>query len=230
MTKGLKMSCETIKYNMPSLLAGELSGDEHSRMLRHMAACSPCRAEMSALENAWVCMDRWRIEDPSPAVKARVMTVAKDELAAVQIPWWSALARSVVVQTALGALGISMIVYLVFPYDKIINLCEALISKSAFFAYFPAGLVYFALGLMYGLVPISLSEFCFSGRVEENPLVKGLGIGAVFAAFLIPFFIIQCPQFDAGLIFIMALGIITGALSGGTGTFWVLSRMRREIL
>jgi len=44
----------------------------------------------------------------------------------------------------------------------------------------------------------------------------------------IPFFIVQCPQFEAGLIFIMALGIIAGALSGGTGTLWVLRRAKME--
>lgn len=89
-------------------------------------------------------------------------------------------------------------------------------------------LIYFVLGVLYGLVPIAISGICFSGRIEDNPLIKGLGIGALFAAFLIPFFIVQCPQFEAGLIFIMALGIIAGALSGGTGTLWVLSRVRME--
>jgi hypothetical protein len=45
---------------------------------------------------------------------------------------------------------------------------------------------------------------------------------------LIPFFVVQCPQFASGLVFVMALGIITGALSGGTGTLYLLSKMRTE--
>jgi hypothetical protein len=223
------MSCEIIKTNIPSLLAEELSADERRRVLRHMEECSLCRAEMAELEKTWKYMDRWEIEEPSPAIKARVMAVAKEELAGAYMPWWSAFPRSVIFQIVLGALGFSMIIYLIFPYDKIINLCETLILKSAFFAYFPKGMIYFALGLLYGLVPISISGICFSGRIEENPLVKGLGIGAIFAAFLIPFFIIQCPQFEVGLIFIMALGIVTGALSGGMGTIWVLNRVRMEV-
>lgn len=222
------MSCEIIKTNMPSLLAGELTVDEHSRMLRHMEACHLCRTEMEELEKTWKYMDQWEIEYPSAAMKARVMAAAKNELAGGHMPWWSTLTRSVIFQTVLGALGFSMIIYLIFPYDKIINSCETLILKSAFFAYFPKSLIYFVLGLLYGLVPIAISGICCSGRIEDNPLIKGLGIGAIFAAFLIPFFIIQCPQFEAGLIFIMALGIITGALSGGTGTLWVLSRVRME--
>ena len=222
------MSCEIIKNDIPSLLAGELTGDEHSRMLRHLEECSLCRAEMAELKETWKHMDRWEIQGPSAAIKAKVMAAAKDELAGAHLPWWSTLPRSVIFQTVLGALGFSMIIYLIFPYDKIINLCETLILKSAFFAYFPKGLIYFVLGLLYGLVPISISGICFSGRIEENSLVKGLGVGAIFAAFLIPFFIIQCPQFEAGLIFIMALGIITGALSGATGTLWVLSKMKME--
>jgi hypothetical protein len=156
------------------------------------------------------------------------MAAAREELENVHLPWWSNLQRFVIFQTVLGALGFSMILYLIFPYDRIINLCETLILKSALFAYFPKGLIYFALGLLYGLVPISISGICFSGRAAQKPLVKGLGVGVIFAAFLVPFFIIQCPEFASGLVFIMALGIVAGALSGGTGTLWVLNKMKME--
>jgi hypothetical protein len=222
------MSCEIIKTNVPSLLAGELTGDGRRMVLRHMEECSLCRAEMAELEETWKHMDRWEIQEPSAAIKAKVMAVAKDELAGAHMPWWSTLPRSVIFQTVLGALGFSMIIYLIFPYDKIINLCETLILKSAFFAYFPKGLIYFALGLLYGLVPISISGICFSKPMEKNPLIRGPGVGSIFAGFLVPFFIVQCPEFTSGLIFIMALGIITGALSGATGTLWVLSKMKME--
>ncbi len=59
-------------------------------------------------------------------------------------------------------------------------------------------------------------------------MIMGLGASAVFAGFLVPFFILQCPGFEVGLIFIMALGIVSGSLSGGTGTIWVLNRVRVE--
>lgn len=219
------MNCETTKTNIPSLLAEELPNHEHKEMLLHMEECNQCRAEMAELEKTWKHLDRWEIKKPSAAIKARVMTVAKEELTRAYMPWWSTFPRSVIFQIVLGALGFSMIIYLIFPYDKIITLCETFILNSVFFPYFPKGLIYFALGLLYGLVPISISGICFSGCIEDNPLVKGLGVGAIFAAFLIPFFIVQCPQFEVGLIFIMSLGIIAGALSGGTGTLWVLSRV-----
>ena len=222
------MSCEIIKTNVPSLLARELTGDERRMVLRHMEECGRCRAEMSELEKTWKYMDRWEIEEPSAAIKAKVMAAAKDELAGAHMPWWATLTRSVIFQTVLGALGFSMIIYLIFPYDKIINLCETLILKSAFFAYFPKGLIYFVLGLLYGLVPISISGICFSKPMEKNPLIRGPGAGSIFAGFLVPFFIVKCPEFTSGLIFIMALGIITGALSGATGTLWVLSKMKME--
>jgi hypothetical protein len=222
------MSCEIIKTVMPALLAEELSTDERHRMLLHLEKCGLCRDEMAALEKTWKHMDQWEIEEPSAAIKAGVMAAAREELENVHLPWWSNLRRSLIFQTVLGALGFSMIIYLIFPYDRIINLCETLILKSAFFAYFPKGVIYFALGLLYGLVPISISGICFSGRAAEKPLVKGLGVGVIFAAFLIPFFVVQCPQFASGLVFVMALGIIAGALSGATGTLWVLSKMKME--
>jgi hypothetical protein len=59
-------------------------------------------------------------------------------------------------------------------------------------------------------------------------MIMGLGASVVFTAFLVPFFILQCPGFEVGLIFIMALGIVSGSLSGGTGTIWVLNRVRVE--
>ena len=223
------MSCEIIKTDMPSLLTEELSADERHGMFLHLEECGLCRDEMAALEKTWKHMDQWEIEEPSAAIKAGIMAAAREELENDHLPWWSNLQRSVIFQTVPGALGFSMILYLIFPYDRIINLCETLILKSAFFAYFPKGLIYFALGLLYGLVPISISGICFSGRAAENSPVKGLGVGAIFAAFLIPFFIVQCPQFASGLIFIMALGIIAGALSGATGTLWVLSKIKMEV-
>jgi len=96
-------------------------------------------------------------------------------------------------------------------------------------AYFPKNLIYFVLGLLYGVVPVSISVICCSGCVQGRPGLKGLGVGFIFAAFLVPFFIIQCPQFATGLIVTMALGIIAGSFSGGVGTFWLLSNLKQEV-
>jgi hypothetical protein len=227
--KGIMMSCESIKTNIPSLLAEELSADERHRMLLHLEECSLCHDEMAELEKTWKYMDRWEIEDPSATIKAKTMAIAREELESVHAHWWLTLARSSIFRTVLGALGFSLIIYLVLPYNKIINLCETLILKDAFFAFFPKGVIYFILGLFYGLVPISVSGICFLKPIQKNPLIRGLGAGAVFAAFLVPFFILQCPGFEAGLIFTMALGIIAGSLSGGTGTIWVLNRVKLEV-
>jgi hypothetical protein len=214
---------------MPSLLAEELSTDEREEVLRHLEECPHCSREVEELENTWKFMDRWEIEEPPARIKTRVMATAREELERVRAPWWSTLRRSFVFQTVLGALGLSMVSYLFFPFDKIVNLCETNISKGAFLALFPSGLVYFVLGMLYGLVPISVSGFCFSKSIEENSLIKGLGIGAIFAAFLVLFFIVQCPEFASGLVFVMALGMIVGSLSGGTGTLWALNRLKLEV-
>lgn len=223
------MSCESIKTNLPSLLTEELPSDERHRVLRHMEDCALCRKDVEELRETWEQLDQWEMEDPSSTIKAKVMAFAREELESVHIPWWLALARSSIFQTVLGALGFSMIIYLVLPYNKIINLCETLILKDAFLAVFPKGVIYFTLGLFYGLVPISISGICFLKPIKKNPLIRGLGTGAVFAAVLVPFFVLQCPGFEAGFIFIMALGIIAGSLSGGTGTLWILSRVKVEV-
>jgi hypothetical protein len=223
------MNCELIKANLPSLLAEELPADERNRMLRHLEECAVCRQEMAELEKTWALMGQWETEDPSSTIKTRVMALAQEELESVKIAWWISLARSFVFQTVLGALGFSMIIYLALPYNKIINLCETLILNEAFLALFPRGMIYFMLGLFYGLVPISISSSCFLKPFQKNHMVMGLGAGVVFAAFLIPFFILQCPEFEVGLIVIMALGIASGALSGGTGTVWILNRTRVEM-
>jgi hypothetical protein len=41
---------------------------------------------------------------------------------------------------------------------------------------------------------------------------------------------VQCLEFASGLVFVMALGIFAGSLSGGTGTFWLLSRAKVETI
>jgi hypothetical protein len=224
------VDCEKIKIHMLSLLTEELAPDERKEVLNHMEGCTQCRNEMEEMGKTWKLMDRWKIEEPSAMVKSRLMAAAQEELQGVHIPWWASIRISFIFQLVLGALGLSMIIYLLFPYDKIINLCETNILKGGVLAFFPKGLIYFVLGLLYGLVPITISGICFAKYVEENPLIKGLSGGSVFAAFLVPFFIIQCPEFASGIIFIMALGIIAGSLSGGTGMLWVLNRTRVEAL
>jgi hypothetical protein len=225
----MTVSCEIIKSNIPSLLTEELPADERNRLLRHIDECESCRQEMIDLKKAWTLMDQWETEDPSSIIKARIMAFAREELESVKIARWLNFAKSYIFQTVLGALGFSMIIYLALPYNKIINLCETLILNEAFLALFPRGLIYFILGLFYGLVPISISSICFLKPFKKNQLIMGLGASSVFAAFLIPFFILQCPGFEVGLIFIMALGIVSGSLSGGTGTIWVLNRARAEM-
>ena len=224
----MSMNCELIKANIPSLLTEELPVDERNRVLRHMKECTVCHQEMVDLEKTWTRMDQWEIEDLSSTIKARIMAFAREELESVKISWWLSLARSFIFQTVLGALGFSMIIYLALPYNKIINLCETLILNEAFLALFPRGAIYFILGLFYGLVPISISSICFLKPFKKNQMIMGLGASIVFAAFLVPFFILQCPGFEVGLIFIMALGIVSGSLSGGTGTIWVLNRVRKS--
>lgn len=219
------MSCEIIKANIPSLLTEDLPSDERGRVLHHIEECDSCRREMVDLEKIWTLMDQWETEDPPSAIKAKTMVFAREELESVHAPWWLTLARSFIFQTVLGALGFSMIIYLALPYNKIINLCETLILNEAFLALFPRGVIYFILGLFYGLVPISISSICFLKPCKKNQMIMGLGASVVFAAFLVPFFILQCPGFEVGLIFIMALGIVSGSLSGGTGTIWVLNNV-----
>ena len=224
----MTMSCEIIKANIPSLLTEELPADEHNRLLLHMEECDSCRQEMVDLEKTWTLMDQWETEDPSSTIKTKIMAFAREELERVKIAWWLSLARSFILQTVLGALGFSMIIYLALPYNKIINLCETLILNEAFLTLFPRGVIYFILGLFYGLVPISISSICFLKPLKKNQMIMGLVASVVFAAFLVPFFILQCPGFEVGLIFIMALGIVSGSLSGGTGTIWVLNRVRKS--
>jgi hypothetical protein len=228
MLKGMSMDCELIKVNIPSFLTEELPANERNRVLRHLEECDSCRREMVDLEKTWTLMDQWETEDPSSTIKARTMASAREELESFKIAWWLSLTKSFIFQTVLGALGFSLIIYLALPYNKIINLCETLILNEAFLALFPKGMIYFFLGLFYGLVPISISSACFQKPSKKNQTIMGLGASVVFAAFLVPFFILQCPDFEVGLIFIMALGIVSGSLSGATGTIWILNRARVE--
>ena len=222
------MNCETTKTNIPSLLAEELPEHDRKAMCLHMEGCSQCRKEVAELEKSWKLMDQWASNAPAAGIKYRLMAAAQQELSGARVPWWTALKKSSIFQTVLPALGLSLIIYFIFPYARVVELCETNILNNGVLAYFPKNLIYFALGLLYGLVPVSISVICCSRYMQGRSSIKGLGVGFIFAAFLVPFFIIQCPQFEVGLIFIMSLGIIAGALSGGTGTLWVLRRAKME--
>ncbi len=224
------MDCEDIKTYMPGLLTGEFASDERNEAYKHMEICTQCRQEMEELEKTWTLMDRWEIDEPSAPIKSRLLATVREELQSVHVPWWASIPRSFIFQTVLGALALSLIIFLLFPYDKIIGACETNISNAGFLATFPRALIYFVLGLIYGLVPVFISGICFSKKAERKSIFNGLGAGTIFAAFQVPFFIIQCPEFATGLVFTMALGIVAGAVSGGTGTLWAFNKVRlREL-
>ena len=218
------MSCKDIKIDIPLVLANELPPDQKRDMLRHIEECVQCHEEMEEFKKTWKLMDRWEIKEPSVRIESGLMAAAREELRAANIPLWVTIWKSFAFQTVVGAIAFSMIIHFILPYDKIINLCETNILKGAFLANFPEDLIFFVLGLLYGLVTVSISGLFFSRTFEGNPMLKGLGIGSIFCAFLVPFFILQCPEFSLGLIFVMVLGMIAGAISGGTGTLWVLNR------
>jgi len=92
------------------------------------------------------------------------------------------------------------------------------------------GLRCFVLGLLYGLVPIVISGICFSKWVRLNLMTQALKAGSIFAVFLVRFLIVQCLEFAFGLIFIMALGITAGSVSGVRGALWLVNRLRMEAL
>jgi len=224
------MDCEKIKTYIPGLLTGELASDENKELLKHMEGCTQCRQEMEELEETWRILGRWEIDKPSATVKPRLMATVREELRSVHVPWWASVPRSFIFQTVVGAMGLSLIIFLLFPYDTIIDACETNILNAGFLATFPRALIYFVFGLIYGLVPIFISGIYFSKKAEEKPLINGLGAGIIFAAFQVPFFIVQCPEFATGLVFTMGLGIVAGALSGGTGTLWAFNKVRlREL-
>ena len=165
------MNCELIKANIPSLLNEELPADERHRVIRHIEECDSCRREMADFEKTWTLMDQWETEGPSTTIKTRTMAFAREELESVKMTWWLSLARSFIFQTVLGALGFAMIIYLALPYNKIINLCETLILNEAFLALFPRGMIYFILGLFYGLVPISISSIYFLKSFKKKHMI-----------------------------------------------------------
>lgn len=224
------MECESIKINIPLFVGERLSPDERREITHHIKVCARCRQEMKELERTWHLMDRWEIEEPSEKVKTKLMATVSEELQGVHVPWWINLQKSFIFQTVVGSLGLSIIIYLIMPFHKVIYLCETNIANAGTLAIFPKGLTYFIIGMLYGLVPISVSEICFSRNIAGHSMIKGLGAGSIFAALLVPFFIVQCLEFASGLVFVMALGIFAGSLSGGTGTFWLLSRAKVETI
>lgn len=222
------MDCDRARTDMPLFVGEALSREECRAMLNHMEGCPRCRQEMEELGRVWKMLDRWEVEEPSPRVKSRLMATVRAELQDSRVGWWIDLLRSFVFPTVAGAIGLSLIIYLLFPYGRVINLCEASILNGGLLSLFPRGLIYFVLGLLYGLAPISISGIYFSRWVKEKRMIKGLEAGAISAGFLVPFFVVQCPEFTFGLVFMIAWGMVGGLLLGATGSLWLSRRARME--
>ncbi len=227
MAKGWPMDCESLKNYIPSILSGDVSEDEHRRAAHHLQTCRQCRHAEAEMAHIWSLLDRVGSQEPSKAVKSRLMAAAQVELGNMPPAWWKMLLRPSFFRTVSSALGLSLIISLIFPYDRAVALCEQNILNGGIFAFLPQDLVYFLLGVLYGLVPVALAEFFCSKTIMDRPGVMGFGAGLVTAAFLIPFFVVQCPQFTFSLVLTMVLGITAGATAGGLGTSMALNRLKR---
>lgn len=220
------MDCEAVKNNFPSILIGDLSEDEHQQVAHHLQTCSQCRNAKTEMDRLWSMLDRVESQAPSKTVKARLMAAAQLELGKKHPAWWKALASPSFFATVLSALGLALIIHLILPYDRAIALCKQSILSGGIFSLLPETFTYFTLGVLYGLVPVALAElFCLKADMDR-PGAVGFGAGLVTAAFLVPFFVIQCPQFTFSLILTMVLGISAGTLAGGLGASMAINRFK----
>ena len=77
------MICQDVEPLLSAYLDRELHADERSEVMRHLAACTPCRTEISALLSL---KERLRAQ-PMPSIP--VDLVAEIEARTVlRIPWW----------------------------------------------------------------------------------------------------------------------------------------------
>ncbi len=187
----------------------------------HLHSCPACRAETGALTRTWNALESL----PDAEVPARVWDRIRANLPvpgrAPRPSFWPATAGT----AALG-LVVSILAAPLLPYERAVALCSEGL-RGVLATSLPDPAVFFAVGFLYGLLPLGAAALVASCRLphwaqwEGRP---GIASGLVFSGLALPYAIIACSGLPVAFIGALVAGIVAGALAGGPGGVWAGGR------
>ncbi len=210
------MDCRQARELMAPHLARDGTPKEWRALGHHLHSCPSCRTEAEALTQTWnglaalpeaeVPAGVWeRIQAQIPAPVPRPARPA---------PWVAPAA------TAVAALVVSIAASLVFPYEAAARLCNEGLRRLLPAAALPDPAAFFAVGLLYGLLPLAVAAVAAAPRLFRTGGHPGIRTALIFCVLALPYIILACVGLPGALTAALIGGILAGALAGGPAGFW----------
>lgn len=199
------MECEVARELYVEALAAQRPAPPE--VGRHTAECDACREEVAGLAAAWAAMASLPVLDPPSGVARAIRRRVRWEAVRGVLTSIDAWQRGALVGVA-GFVA-SVVLSLLVPYDTMVAICRSLVPEAV-----PAPGAYLVAGLIYGFVPMLIAAMLERHAAGVPRLVGGLEAILVFVVVLVPYVLLRCGDFPAGLLGGFLAGIALGAISG----------------
>ena len=100
------MKCDEIRDRMPDVAAGfsQPTADESN----HLATCSACAEQLSAMRATMALLDEWKAPEPSPYFDVRLQARLREEMAKPQVGWLQWFRRPVMAAALTVLMGVGL--------------------------------------------------------------------------------------------------------------------------
>ncbi|HEX3821421.1 MAG TPA: hypothetical protein VHW45_13890 [Candidatus Sulfotelmatobacter sp.] len=103
------MKCDEIRDRMPDVAAGfsEPTADESN----HLATCSACAEQLSAMRSTMALLDEWQAPEPSPYFDVRFQARLREEMAKPHVGWMQWFRRPAMAAALTVIMGVGVGVF-----------------------------------------------------------------------------------------------------------------------
>jgi hypothetical protein len=100
------MKCDEIRDRMPDVAAGfsQPTADGSN----HLATCTACAEQLSAMQSTMALLDEWKAPEPSPYFDVRLQARLREEMAKPQVGWLQWFRRPVMAAALTVLMGIGL--------------------------------------------------------------------------------------------------------------------------
>src|SRR5450432_204751 len=100
------MKCDVIRDRMPDVAAGfsQPTADEDN----HLATCSECAEQLSAMRSTMALLDEWKAPEPSQYFDVRLQARLREEMAKPQVSWTQWFRRPVMAAALTVLMGVGI--------------------------------------------------------------------------------------------------------------------------
>jgi len=215
MVEAAEVDCEQVRTRLTECLFSEPAGPDGTALRAHLAACRGCAKELAALRETWSLLGRSPDLEPDPTIGRGLVRRVRWWILRVALlapGGWRAAALAAVI-----AVGLSIGLSLLIPYDTLVALCRQVVAGLA-----PEAGAFLLAGAAYGAMPLALGVFFGWRRGSPGPWLGASEATLLFLILLAPYVVVQCRGFPLPAQVSFMGGLALGALGGSL----IASRLR----